>query len=44
MRMKEPYEAYIDDKSTIKEYMSKNKYDVKSSSYQLKEKQCMIYT
>ena len=42
MRMKEPYEAYIDDYSTINVYMSKNFFEGKSSSFHLKDSQGRI--
>lgn len=40
--MKEPYEAYIDDYSTINVYMSKNFFEGKSSSFHLKDSQGKI--
>ena len=42
MRMKEPYEAYIDDYNTINLYMSKNFFGGQSSSFHLKDSQKRI--
>ena len=37
MRMKDPYEAYIDTYNTINVYMSKNFYDGQSKSFHLED-------